>query len=118
MSDAIRGARARRPSFAIVTALVVSVAPLLVLVVPAVLHLPAVEPLLHESEFFPGFSRATLVAVTLVGLVTVNLAIAAATRSMRGTLVPVAITTALAVLIVLGAVGFVEQLDAFFGGVD
>ena len=118
MSDAIRSARARRPSLAIVAALVASVVPLLVLVVPAVLHLPAVEPLLHESQFFPGFSRATLVAMPLVGLVAVNLVIAAATRSMRGTLVAVAITTALAVFLVLSAVGFVEGLNEFFNGVD
>lgn len=118
MSAAIRSARARRSSLAIVAGLAASAAPLLILVVPAVLRLPVVEPLLHESEFFPGFSRATLVAVPLVGLVAVNLAIAAATRSMRSTLVAVAITTALAVFLVLGAVGLVEELNEFFDGVD
>jgi hypothetical protein len=68
--------------------------------------------------FFPGFSRATLVAVPLVGLVAVNLAIAAATRSMRNTLVAVAITTALAVFLVLDAVGFVEGLNGLGNGAD
>ena len=114
----IRGARVRRPSFAIVAVLVASAAPLLVLVVPAILHLPAVEPLLHESVFFAGFSRATVVAMPLAGLVAVNLVIAAATRSMRSVLVAVAITTALAVFLVLGAAGFVEGLDEFGNGVD
>jgi hypothetical protein len=118
MSDAIRNARARRPSLAIVAGLVASLAPLLVLVVPAILHLPAVELLLHESELFPGFSRATLVAMPLVGLVAVNFAIAAATRSIWSTLVAVAITTALAVAVVLGAVGLVEGLNELSGGAD
>lgn len=118
MADGSPGARVRRPSFAIVAALVGSVAPLLVLVVPAALHLQAVEPLLHESEFYPGFSRATLVAIPLVGLVAVNLVIAASTRSMRTTLVAVAITTALALILVPGAVGFVDELNALGNGVD
>jgi len=118
VADGIRGARVRRPSLAIVAAVVASVAPLLVLVVPAILHLTAVEPLLHQSEFFPGFSRATLVAMPLAGLVAVNLVIAAATRSMQSALVAVAITTALAVLLVLGAVGFVEGLNELGNGVD
>jgi hypothetical protein len=118
VADGIRGARGRRPSLAIVAALVLSVAPLLVLVMPAVLHLRAVEPLLHESEFFLGFSRATLVAMPLFGLMAANLVIAAATRSVRSTLVAVAITTALAVILVLGAVGLVESLNELGNGVD
>jgi hypothetical protein len=114
----IRGARVRRPSLAIVAVLVASAAPLLVLVVPAILHLPAVEPLLHESVFFSGFSRATVVAMPLAGLVAVNLAIAAATRSTGSALVAVAITTALAVFLVLGAVGFVAGVNELGNGVD
>ena len=118
MAEGIRSARARRPSIAIVAILVASAAPLLVLVVPAILHLPAVEPLLHDSVLFPGFTRATLAAMPLAALVAVNLVIAAATRSIQSALVAVAITTALAVFLVLGAVGFVEALDAFGNGVD
>jgi len=117
--DGIRGARVRRPSLATVAILVASAAPLLVLVVPAILHLPAVEPLLHESVlFFQGFSRATVVAMPLAGLVAVNLVIAAATRSMRSALVASAITTALAVFLVLGAAGFVEGVNELGNGVD
>jgi hypothetical protein len=116
--DGIRGARVHRPSLAIVAVLVASAAPLLVLVVPVILHLTAVEPLLLESEFFSGFSRATLVAMPLAGLVAVNLVIAAATRSTKSALLAVAITTALAVLLVLGAVGFVAGVNELVNGVD
>jgi hypothetical protein len=118
VADGIRGARVRRPSPAIVAALVASLAPLLVLVVPAILHLRAIDALLHESVLYPGFSRATLMAMPLAGLVAANLVIAAATRSMRSTLVAVAITTALAVFLILGAVGFVEGLEELGNGVD
>jgi hypothetical protein len=118
VADGIRGALVRHPPLAIATVLIASVAPLLVLVVPAILHLPGVEPLLHDSVLFPGFSRATVVAMPLVGLAAVNLVIAAATRSMRGTLVAVAITTPLAVFLVLGATEFVEGLNGLGNGVD
>lgn len=114
MANAIRRARVRHSSLAIVA----STAPLLVLVVPAFLHLPAVDPLLHESELYPGFSRASLVAIPLAGLVFVNVAIVLATRSMRSALVAIAITTALALLLVLGATGLVESLNDLGGGVD
>jgi len=118
VAGGIRNAHGRHPSLALVAVLVASVAPLLVLAVPAFLQLPGIEPLLHESVFYPEFSRATLMAMPLAGLVAVNLVIAAATRSMRSTLVAVAITTALAVFLVLGAVGFVEGLDRLGNGVD
>ena len=118
MAYANRAARDRRSSLAIVAAVGASAAPLLVLVVPAFLHLPAVEPLLHESELFPGFSRDSLVAVPLAGLVFVNVAIVVATRSMRSAFVAVAITTALALILVIGATGLVESLNELGGGVD
>jgi ABC-type enterochelin transport system permease subunit len=118
VADGIRGARVRRRSLAIVAVVVASVAPLLILVVPAILHLRAIDALLHESVFYPGFSRATLMAMPLAGLVAANLVIAAATRSMRSTLVAVAITTALAVCLILGAVGFVEGLNELGNGLD
>lgn len=118
MTDATRRARDRQPSIAIVAALAASALPLLVLVVPAVLHLPAVDPLLHESELFPGLSRATVVAAPLAGLVFVNVAIVLATRSMRSALVAIAITTALALFLIIGATDLVESLNELSGGVD
>lgn len=93
-------------------------APLLVIVVPALLHLPAVEPLLHESELFPGLSRASVVALPLAGLGSVNVAIFAATRSLRYTLVASVVTTTLALLLILGAVDLVNDLNEKFGGAD
>jgi uncharacterized membrane protein len=108
----------RRWHLAFVAALAASAAPLLVLVVPAVLHLSAVEPLLHESELFPGFSRDALVAVPLAALAIVNVAIVIATHSIRRALAAIAITTAIAVFLVLGAAAFVESLNDLGGGVD
>jgi hypothetical protein len=117
-TDVIEHPRDRRPILASVVALAASAAPLLVLVVPAALRLSAVEPLLQESQFFPGLSRATVVAVPLVGLVALNLAIAATTRSVRSTLMVAAFTVLVAAAVVLGAVGIVEDLDALGNGVD
>ena len=110
--------RVRRPSLVVVAALLASMAPLLVLVVPALVHLPAVEPLLHESELFPPLSRATVVALPLAGLGIVNVAIFAATRSLRYTLVASVVTTTLALLLILGAVDLVNDLNDMFGGAD
>jgi hypothetical protein len=109
---------ARRPTLTLVAAVIVSAAPLLILAVPAALQLPAVQPLLHESEIFPGFSRAFLVAPPLTGLVVVNAVIFAATRSLRSVVAAALITSAVAVLVVLRAVGLVNNLNEFFGGVD
>jgi len=89
--------------------------PLVVLVLPVVFGLPAMTPLLHESAFYPGFSRAFLVAVPLGGLVLANLVVVA-TGSTRSALVAIGITTALAVLIVLGAIESVAMLDGLGGG--
>ena len=115
---AIRVALARHSSLGSFAALALSTAPILVLVVPAVLHLSVVEPLLHESQLAPGFSRATVVAVPLAGLVFVNVAIVITTRSWRSVLVAIAITTALALFVVSGAIGLVESLNALGGGAD
>jgi hypothetical protein len=54
----------------------------------------------------------------LVGLVATNLAILVATRSPRSAVVASVIATALAVILVLGAVGSVEQLNGLGNGVD
>lgn len=110
--------RVSRPSLVVVAAFLASMAPLPVLVVPALLHLPAVEPLLHESELFPPFSRASLVALPLAGLAIVNVAIFAATRSLRYTLVASVVTTTLALLLIVGAVDLVNDLNEMFGGAD
>jgi len=110
--------RVSRPSLVVVAALLASMAPLLVLVVPGLLHLPAVEPLLHESELFPGLSRASVVALPLAALGIINVAIFAGTRSLRFTLVASVVTTTLALLLILGAVDLVNDLNEMFGGAD
>ena len=109
---------ARRPNLTLVAAIIVSAAPLLILAVLAALQLPVVQPLLHESVFFPGFSRASLVALPLTGLVVVNGVIFAATRSLRSVVVAALITSAVAGLVVLGAVGLVNDLNELFPGGD
>lgn len=118
MMESIRGARSRSSTVTILAGVGVSVVPLLVLVLPAALGLPAVEPLLHESQFFPGFSRASLVAIPLAGLVIINLAIFVANRSMRSALVASLITSVLALFLVLGAVGLVNSLNEMLVGLD
>lgn len=117
-SQTIRGARSRTSSVTLLAGVGVSVVPMLILVLPAALGLPAVEPLLHESQFFPGFSRASLVAIPLAGLVIIDLAILAANRSMRSALVASLISSALALLLVLGAVGLVNYFNEVFVGLD
>jgi hypothetical protein len=98
----------RRPS--IVVGVGASLAPLLILVVPAVVRLPAVEPLLRQSEFYPGYSRASLVAIPLLALVVVNLGIFVATRSLRSVFVAVLITSVMAWLLLLAALDVVDLL--------
>jgi hypothetical protein len=100
-----------RPSIAVVAGVGVSFVPLLILLVPVVLRLPAVEPLLHESDFYPSSSRVSLVTIPLLGLVVVNLGILAATRSLRSVLVTALITSVLALVLVLDAVEVVDFLD-------
>jgi hypothetical protein len=118
VSGVIGNVQARRSTLTIVAALALSAAPLLVLVVPAILRLPAVAPLLHESEIFPGFSRVSLVAAPVAGLVVVNLVVFAGSRSLRSLLVASLITSALAWLLVVGAVGLVNDLNEMSTGPD
>ena len=92
-------------------------APLAVLMVLAVLHRGGVVLLLHESQLFPGFSRAFLVAVPLTWLGLINLGVFAATRSLRATFLAATATSLLALTLVLGAVDFVNSLMSM-GGPD
>ena len=109
--------RRRRTVLRALAALLVSAAPLAVLIVLAVLHRGGVALLLHESELFPGFSRALLVAVPLAGLGFIKLRVFAATRSLRATILAAIATSLLALTLALGAVDIVNSLTSM-GGPD